>query len=185
MLPDSFDVTAAPSELLVIEGRIATLSDLGIYVLQQRLVKHYTRLEVDIPALAKEAAPVLWEMHQQRDWVETVLARRGSTRSCVPDPQPNPPHTPAPGSAAPTGRTGRRSAHAKLPTRQQPDRQPPNQYRLPIKQMPLQYYRGCAPARQGMPWSTLVSAQAYAGTRGQNGRPPPPATPMYVDHDAK
>ena len=73
MLPDSFDVTAAPSELLVIEGRIATLSDLGIYVLQQRLVKHYTRLEVDIPALAKEAAPVLWEMHQQRDWVETVL----------------------------------------------------------------------------------------------------------------
>ena len=67
------DVTAAPSELLVIEGRIATLSDRGIYVLQQRLVKHYTRLEVDIPALAKEAAPVLWEMHQQRDWVETVL----------------------------------------------------------------------------------------------------------------
>lgn len=67
------DVTAAPSELLLMERRIATLSDRGIYVLQQRLIKHYTRLEVDIPTLARESAPVLWELHQQRDWIETVL----------------------------------------------------------------------------------------------------------------
>jgi hypothetical protein len=67
------DVTAAPCELLHLDARIATLSDRGIYVLQQRIVKHYTRFEVDIPSLAKETAPVLWEMHQQRDWVETVL----------------------------------------------------------------------------------------------------------------
>lgn len=67
------DVSAAPSELLHLDARVATLSDRGIYVLQQRIVKHYTRFEVDIPSLAKEAAPVLWEMHQQRDWVETVL----------------------------------------------------------------------------------------------------------------
>jgi hypothetical protein len=66
------DVTAAPSELLDINVRIASLSDRGIYVLQQRIVKHYTRLDVDPPTLAKETAPVLWEMHQQRDWVETV-----------------------------------------------------------------------------------------------------------------
>jgi len=67
------DVTAAPSGLLTIESRIASLTDRGIYVLQQRLVKHYTRLDVDIPALTREAAPVLWELHQQRDWVETVF----------------------------------------------------------------------------------------------------------------
>ena len=67
------DVTAAPSELLDIDSRIATLSDRGIYVLQQRIVKHYTRFEIDIPSLAKESAPVLWEMHQQRDWFETVF----------------------------------------------------------------------------------------------------------------
>jgi hypothetical protein len=67
------DVTAAPSQLLDIDARIATLSDHGIYVLQQRIVEHYTRVEVDIPTLAKETAPVLWEMHQQQDWVETVL----------------------------------------------------------------------------------------------------------------
>ncbi|MCV7198160.1 hypothetical protein [Mycobacterium angelicum] len=71
------DVTAAPSELLRPEARIATLSDKGIYVLQQRIVKHYTRFEVDLPSLAKETAPVLWEMHQQRDWVETVFDDEG------------------------------------------------------------------------------------------------------------
>jgi hypothetical protein len=27
----------------------------------------------EIPSFAKESAPVLWEMHQQRDWVEMVL----------------------------------------------------------------------------------------------------------------
>lgn len=47
------DVTAAPSELLHLDDRIATLSDRGIYVLQQRIVKHYTRFEIDIPSLAK------------------------------------------------------------------------------------------------------------------------------------
>lgn len=67
------DATAAPSELLHLDARIATLSDRGIYILQQRIVKHCTRVEVDIPTLAKETAPVAWEMHQQRDWVETVL----------------------------------------------------------------------------------------------------------------
>ncbi|MGF2945728.1 hypothetical protein [Mycobacterium sp. Lab-001] len=67
------DVTAAPAHLLSTKARIATLSDQGIYVLQQRLVKHYTRVEVDIPTLAEQSAPVLWEMHQQRDWIETVL----------------------------------------------------------------------------------------------------------------
>ena len=67
------DITAAPAELLVLDRRIATLSDRRIYVLQQRLVKHYTRLDVDAAVLAREAAPVLWEMHQQRHWTETVL----------------------------------------------------------------------------------------------------------------
>ena len=30
-----------------------------------------------------------------------------------------------------------------------------------------------------------VLGQAHAGTRGQSGRPPPPATPRCVDHDEK
>jgi hypothetical protein len=66
------DATAAPSESLNIDNRVATLSDHGIYVLQQRIIKNYTRFEVDIPSLANQTAPILWEMHQQRDWLETV-----------------------------------------------------------------------------------------------------------------
>lgn len=67
------DVTAAPSELLTYDRRIATLSNRGIFVLQQRLIKHYTRLTVDIPALRKQAGPVLEEAEEERDWIETLL----------------------------------------------------------------------------------------------------------------
>lgn len=67
------DVTAAPSDLLTYPRRVATLSNRGIYVLQQRLVKHYTRLEVEIAVLRRGAAAVLEEAEQQRDWIETVL----------------------------------------------------------------------------------------------------------------
>jgi hypothetical protein len=67
------DVTAAPSGLLTLDRRIASLSNRGIYVLRQRLVKHYTRLTVDIPTLRKQAAPVLEEAEQERDWIETIL----------------------------------------------------------------------------------------------------------------
>jgi hypothetical protein len=67
------DITAAPTELLKLDERIATLSDRGIYVLQQRLIKNSTRLEVEPPVLAKQSTAVIWELHQQRDWIETVL----------------------------------------------------------------------------------------------------------------
>ncbi|HET7327627.1 MAG TPA: hypothetical protein VFJ14_10140 [Nocardioidaceae bacterium] len=67
------DVTAAPAELLTRDRRIATLSNRGIYVLQQRLVKHYTRFDASLGLLRRESAPVLEEAQQQWDWIETVL----------------------------------------------------------------------------------------------------------------
>lgn len=67
------DVTAAPADLLTRARRVASLSDRGIYVLQQRLVKHYTRFEVGLPLLRCESAPVLVEAHMQWEWVDTVL----------------------------------------------------------------------------------------------------------------
>jgi hypothetical protein len=67
------DVTGCPVELLTREHRIATLSRRGIYVLQQRLVKHYTRLEMSLELLRRESAPVLTEAEIQQDWLETVL----------------------------------------------------------------------------------------------------------------
>ncbi|MCW2540966.1 MAG: hypothetical protein JWN95_2691 [Frankiales bacterium] len=67
------DVTACPAELLTREHRIATLSHRGIYVLQQRIVKHYTRLEMPLELLRRESAPVLTEAEIQQDWLEAVL----------------------------------------------------------------------------------------------------------------
>jgi hypothetical protein len=67
------DITAAPSELLIRARRIATLSHQGIYILQQRLIKHYTRVEMPLELLRRESAAVLTEGVLQWDWVEDVL----------------------------------------------------------------------------------------------------------------
>jgi hypothetical protein len=67
------DVTAAPSELLTRVRRIATLSHQGIYILQQRLIKHYTRVEMPLELLRRESAAVLTEGVLQWDWIEDVL----------------------------------------------------------------------------------------------------------------
>jgi hypothetical protein len=67
------DVTAAPAELLTRPQRIATLSHQGIYILQQRLIKHYTRVEMPLELLRRESAAVLTEGVLQWDWVEDVL----------------------------------------------------------------------------------------------------------------
>lgn len=68
------DVTSTPAGLLTQDRRIASLSNKGIYVLQQRLVMHYTRFDIGLDLLHKQSAPVLEEAHQQWDWIETVLS---------------------------------------------------------------------------------------------------------------
>jgi len=67
------DVTASPAELLTRACRIATLSNQGIYVLQQRLIKHYTRVEMPLEVLRRESAAVLTEAELQWDWLDQVL----------------------------------------------------------------------------------------------------------------
>ena len=71
------DVTAAPAELLTRARRIATLSHQGIYVLQQRLIRHYTRVEMLLELLRRESAAVLAEAELQWDWIEEVLTEAG------------------------------------------------------------------------------------------------------------
>jgi hypothetical protein len=68
------DITACPAELLTKERRIATLSNRGIFVLQQRLIKHYTRVEIELEVLRSQSAPVLTEAQLLWDWLETVLS---------------------------------------------------------------------------------------------------------------
>ena len=67
------DVTACPAELLTRDRRIATLSNQGIYVLQQRLIMHYTRTEMGLEVLRSQSAPVLTEAELLWDWLEQVL----------------------------------------------------------------------------------------------------------------
>ena len=67
------DVTACPTELLTRDRRIATLSHQGIYVLQQRLIKHYTRADVALELLRSQSAPILTEAELLWDWLERVL----------------------------------------------------------------------------------------------------------------
>ncbi len=67
------DVTACPAQLLTRDRRIATLSHQGIYVLQQRLIKYYTRTEMALEVLRSESAPVLTEAELLWDWLERVL----------------------------------------------------------------------------------------------------------------
>lgn len=67
------DVTACPADLLTRDRRIATLSNRGIYVLQQRLIMHYTRTEMGLEILRSQSAPVLTEAELLRDWLERVL----------------------------------------------------------------------------------------------------------------
>lgn len=67
------DVTACPAELLSRDQRIATLSNQGIYLLQQRLIMHYTRTEIGLEVLRSQSAPVLTEAELQWDWLDQVL----------------------------------------------------------------------------------------------------------------
>jgi hypothetical protein len=71
--PKFIDVTAAPAVLLARPQRIATLSHEGIYVLQQRLIKHYTRVEMSLELLRRQSAAVLTEAVLQWEWIEEVL----------------------------------------------------------------------------------------------------------------
>jgi hypothetical protein len=68
------DVTAAPAVSLTRPQRIATLSHQGIYILQQRLIKHYTRVEMPLELLRRQSAAVLTEAVLQWEWIDEVLA---------------------------------------------------------------------------------------------------------------
>jgi hypothetical protein len=77
------DITAAPSELLALEYRVATLSHRGIYVLQQRLVKHNTRLDLPLDILRNQSAPVFAEAEMQEEWVESTLDGAVPTQAII------------------------------------------------------------------------------------------------------
>lgn len=59
------------------ERRIATLSDVGMAVLQQRYVHYLTRVVVDTPTLQEHIRPQVVEAELEEDWVEEAWIAGG------------------------------------------------------------------------------------------------------------
>lgn len=77
------DLTAVAAAELTPEGRIASLSHRGIHVLQQRLVRHTTRLTLELDRFREQSAPVLAEAEMQEGWVDILLCEDELTASAV------------------------------------------------------------------------------------------------------
>ncbi len=68
-------IQTVPSGELALDRRVASLSELGVQLLQQRFVHHLTRVIVDLPTLYEHSSPVLTEAELQEEWVEAALDR--------------------------------------------------------------------------------------------------------------
>ena len=67
------DLSATAAGELTVDKRIASLSQRGILVLQQRLVMHSTRVDMSVTVFREQSAPVLAEAEMQEIWTELVL----------------------------------------------------------------------------------------------------------------
>lgn len=76
---DFNQVTSVRSETLERSKRIACLSDLGLQLMLQRQVYHYTRVYIDLPTIHRELASVLTEIELCQDWVEEALEANDET----------------------------------------------------------------------------------------------------------
>jgi len=70
-------ITSTLSENLAIQKRVVSLSVNGVLLLQQRLIKSLTRLDVPMEDLAQQMSPIFTEAELQRDWVEAAVESRG------------------------------------------------------------------------------------------------------------
>jgi len=77
------DLTGVQASKLTLGSRIASLSERGVLALQQRLVRHSTRLELEIEQFRQQSAPVLVEADLQEAWVETVLGNELPTEELI------------------------------------------------------------------------------------------------------
>ncbi|WP_420442789.1 hypothetical protein [Candidatus Poriferisodalis sp.] len=52
--------------------RVASMSEVGIQLLQQRMAHHLTRVSIELTTLAEHSAPVLMEVNLHEEWVEAL-----------------------------------------------------------------------------------------------------------------
>jgi hypothetical protein len=77
------DLTAVPADSLPRTDRIATLSQDGIVLLQQRMVFSMTRFRVERPEIAAQLMPIFAELEMQAGWVERAVQVRGEESMAV------------------------------------------------------------------------------------------------------
>ncbi|MFH8436570.1 hypothetical protein ACH4A3_15285 [Streptomyces sp. NPDC018007] len=73
-MADLLQFTSVASNQLSPSKRVATLSDAGVLLLQQRLVFTQTRILLSLDRLHEQMSPTFTELELQEDWVEEALA---------------------------------------------------------------------------------------------------------------
>lgn len=71
------DTTAVAASALTLDKRVASLTQRGVLVLQQRIVMDHARLDLDLGLFREQSAPVLAEAEMQETWIETALQGSG------------------------------------------------------------------------------------------------------------
>lgn len=63
------EISSLPTESLQHGNRVAAMDDIGIHLLQQRMVYHLTRMLINLDDLAELSAPFLAEADIHEEWV--------------------------------------------------------------------------------------------------------------------
>lgn len=65
-------IGGTPTSELILNKRVAALSENGLLLMQQRYIHHHARYAVDIETLYEHMAPVLIEAELQTDWSDSA-----------------------------------------------------------------------------------------------------------------
>ena len=66
------ELTSVATAELDTSHRVASMSEIGIHLLQQRMAHHLTRVVIESATLAEHSAPVLMEANLHEEWVEAL-----------------------------------------------------------------------------------------------------------------
>lgn len=66
------EVSSLSTKSLQHGNRVAAMDDIGIHLLQQRMVYHLTRMSIDLDDLAELSAPILAEAEIHEEWVNLL-----------------------------------------------------------------------------------------------------------------
>lgn len=63
------ELFSPPTDSLLGGSRVTAMTDIGVHLLQQRMVHHLSRVIIDLAELAEHSAPILAEVDLHEEWV--------------------------------------------------------------------------------------------------------------------